>query len=344
MPVYSDISGILQDTFTLGRNDVLTVSITDNKTQVTLPNDSSNALVITSADGINPVCVIDRQNSLFNLPNTSIARLGNGGSTDIYFEANVMDAALRGNPAIKYSVADLAWQHSCNGVDYHNMLTLGPADAYSGSASTAARSDHSHSAAGLGIATYVHPNHSGDITSVGDGAMTISDHAVTLAKMADMATASVIGRSSTSTGSPEVLSMDTLKTMMGSKSGTWTPTIYGSATNPTLNYVGRTGNYVVVNSLVFINIYISINGVSSAGSGNIRLNLPVGLIPKYNTVGSLIYNNYDRSSANAQLAPQINTDGYIYIMESVDNGSMANSAVTRIRTGTIMHITGTYAI
>ena len=50
-----------------------------------------------------------------------------------------------------------------------------------------------------GIATganlYVHPNHTGDVTSVNDGATTIANNAVTLAKMADMATASLIGAS-----------------------------------------------------------------------------------------------------------------------------------------------------
>lgn len=62
---------------------------------------------------------------------------------------------------------------------------------------------------------YVHPNHSGDVTSVADGATTIVSKAVTLAKMADMATASLLGRNTASTGVPEVLSTATVKTMLG---------------------------------------------------------------------------------------------------------------------------------
>ena len=74
--------------------------------------------------------------------------------------------------------------------------------------------------------TYTHPNHSGDVTSVGDGAQTIGagkvlagmlatdavetakikDAAVTLAKMANMATESLLGRDTAGAGVPEVLS------------------------------------------------------------------------------------------------------------------------------------------
>lgn len=58
----------------------------------------------------------------------------------------------------------------------------------------------------LAAGPYTHPNHTGDVTSVGDGPQTIADEAVTLAKMADMATASYLGRITAATGVPEVLS------------------------------------------------------------------------------------------------------------------------------------------
>lgn len=64
---------------------------------------------------------------------------------------------------------------------------------------------------------YVHPNHTGDVTSVGDGATTIgankvltamiADAQVTLAKMANLAQATIIGRASgAGTGVPTALS------------------------------------------------------------------------------------------------------------------------------------------
>jgi len=65
-----------------------------------------------------------------------------------------------------------------------------------------------------GANAYVHPNHSGDVTSVADGAQTIAAKAVTLSKMADMATASILGRVTAEAGVPEVLSASTVKTLL----------------------------------------------------------------------------------------------------------------------------------
>jgi hypothetical protein len=57
----------------------------------------------------------------------------------------------------------------------------------------------------------------GDVTATGPGsvAATIAAKAVTLAKMADMATASFLGRNTAAVGVPEVLSEATVKTMLG---------------------------------------------------------------------------------------------------------------------------------
>lgn len=61
---------------------------------------------------------------------------------------------------------------------------------------------------------YSHPNHTGDVTSTGDGATVIADEAVTLAKMAHIATASFLGRNTAATGDVEVLNMTTAKSML----------------------------------------------------------------------------------------------------------------------------------
>jgi hypothetical protein len=55
--------------------------------------------------------------------------------------------------------------------------------------------------------------HTGDVT--GSGALTIANSAVTLAKMADMATGSLIYRKTAATGAPEVNTLATLKTDLG---------------------------------------------------------------------------------------------------------------------------------
>ncbi len=52
------------------------------------------------------------------------------------------------------------------------------------------------------LGSYTHPNHSGDVTSVGDGVQTIAANAVTDTKLRDSVALSVIGRSANSTGDP----------------------------------------------------------------------------------------------------------------------------------------------
>jgi hypothetical protein len=60
-----------------------------------------------------------------------------------------------------------------------------------------------------GVATgannYSHPNHSGDVTSAGDGATTIASDAVTNAKLANMGNGTLKGRATAGTGDPEDL-------------------------------------------------------------------------------------------------------------------------------------------
>ncbi|MFN3578484.1 MAG: DUF2793 domain-containing protein, partial [Tabrizicola sp.] len=56
-----------------------------------------------------------------------------------------------------------------------------------------------------GANNYSHPNHSGDVTSVGDGATTIAAGVVTNAKLASMASGTIKGRASAGTGEAEDL-------------------------------------------------------------------------------------------------------------------------------------------
>ncbi|MFN3578710.1 MAG: hypothetical protein ACK4TJ_17270, partial [Tabrizicola sp.] len=56
-----------------------------------------------------------------------------------------------------------------------------------------------------GANNYVHPNHTGDVTSVGDGATTIAAGVVTNAKLAGMASGRIKGRTTAGTGDPEDL-------------------------------------------------------------------------------------------------------------------------------------------
>lgn len=65
-----------------------------------------------------------------------------------------------------------------------------------------------------GANAYVHPNHSGDVTSVADGAQTIANAAVTNAKMANMAAKTLKGRNTSSTGAPEDVTQQQLRSFI----------------------------------------------------------------------------------------------------------------------------------
>ena len=68
-----------------------------------------------------------------------------------------------------------------------------------------------------GANNYSHPNHTGDVTSSGDGATTISNNAVTNSKLADMAANVLKGRINT-VGDPQDLTVAQVKTLLSLKS------------------------------------------------------------------------------------------------------------------------------
>lgn len=80
---------------------------------------------------------------------------------------------------------------------------------------------------------YTHPNHSGDVTSTGDGATVIANKAVTLAKMADIATNSILGRKTAASGEPEVLSKADVLALLNVQDG--------AQVNTVASVAGKTG-------------------------------------------------------------------------------------------------------
>jgi hypothetical protein len=96
--------------------------------------------------------------------------------------------------------------------------------------------------------------HTGDVT--GSGALTIANSAVTLAKMANMATASVIYRKSGGAGAPEVNTLATLKTDLG---------LTGTNSGDQVNITGNAGTATILYTTR------TINGISFNGSANITV-------------------------------------------------------------------------
>jgi len=61
---------------------------------------------------------------------------------------------------------------------------------------------------------YTHPNHTGDVTSVGDGTTTITENSVTNAKLTDVPTDTIKGRVTANTGDPEDLTVSQVRTLL----------------------------------------------------------------------------------------------------------------------------------
>lgn len=70
-----------------------------------------------------------------------------------------------------------------------------------------------------GANNYSHPNHTGDVASTGDGETVIANDAVTNAKLANMATATLKGRSTAGTGDPEDLTATQARTLLNVADG-----------------------------------------------------------------------------------------------------------------------------
>lgn len=87
-----------------------------------------------------------------------------------------------------------------------------------------------------GANAYTHPNHSGDVTSTGDGATIIANDAVTYAKMQNVSAASrLLGRGDSGSGDPQEITLGTNLSMSGTTlnatgggGSSWTNVILGS--------------------------------------------------------------------------------------------------------------------
>lgn len=122
---------------------------------------------------------------------------------------------------------------------------------------------------------YAHPNHSGDVASVGDGVQTIAAKAVTNAKMADVATQTFKGRVTAGSGVPEDLTVAQVKTLLGIGASariyraTPTGVVNGANTVFTIAAVILAGKETIVKNGLIMN----------AGAGNdytIAYNSPAG--------------------------------------------------------------------
>lgn len=109
------------------------------------------------------------------------------------------------------------------------------------------------------------PALTGDVvTTAGAVSTAITNNAVTLAKMADIATASFLGRNTAGTGDPEVLSIATSKTMLG-----LTGSNSGDVTLAGQNYLSIAGQVITANPINLTGSHVTgILGSANGGTGS----------------------------------------------------------------------------
>lgn len=153
------------------------------------------------------------------------------------------------------------------------------------------------------------PALTGDVTSsAGSVSTTIANNAVTLAKLADIATASFMGRNTAGTGDPEVLSMSTAKAMLdlsGTNSGDVTlagqnylsiagQVITANAVNLGGTHVtgtltadkGGTGqSSYAVGDLLYASASTTLSKLADVATGNALISGGVGVAPSWGKIG-----------------------------------------------------------
>lgn len=93
---------------------------------------------------------------------------------------------------------------------------------------------------------YSHPNHTGDVTSTGDGATLIANDVVTNAKLANVASGTIKGRVTAATGDPEDLTAAQVRTLLnvedGAQANVGTDIAQGTRTSTTVPITSSTGS------------------------------------------------------------------------------------------------------
>jgi len=97
-----------------------------------------------------------------------------------------------------------------------------------------------------GANNYVHPNHSGDVTSVADGTTTIAAGAVSLAKMANVATGTIFYRKTVGDGAPEIQTLATLKADLGTLPIEWQTAPATKTSTGTVGQIAKDANFFYV--------------------------------------------------------------------------------------------------
>jgi hypothetical protein len=206
--------------------------------------------------------------------------------TDVQaYSASLADLANRWTPTSGSGASSLVfYEDTDNGADFITLSAPASlAASYNfvlpvddGTADYVLKTDGSGNTSWTAMSAGVADGDKGDITVSASGATwTIDAGAVTLAKMADIATDSFLGRDTAGTGAPEVLSVSTVKTLLnlaGTNSGDQTITLTGDVTGSgTGSFAATIANDAVTYAkMQNVSATDKLLGRSTAGAGDVE--------------------------------------------------------------------------
>ena len=140
-------------------------------------------------------------------------------------------------------------------------------------------------------------------------------------------------------GSPDLIAA--LSTALPIESGSWTPTLKATSTNPTVTYTTQQGNYVRIGPIAVISLDLVIATISG-GSGNARItDMPI--LPKYgvplparvNQVtysGEIVAHTFDGTSTN------------LFLLQVRSNNTALELPISGIANGGAIRLSGAFEI
>lgn len=209
-------------------------------------NDTANTLTIAStggggslSDGDKGDITVSSSGSVWTIDNGVVGTAKLGGDITTAGKALLDDA----DAAAQRTTLGLGTAATTNSTDYTAASHVGAGGTVHATATTSVAGFLSASDKTKldGIASnannYVHPNHTGDVTSTGDGATVIANDAVTNAKLANVATSTIKGRATAGSGDPEDLTASQVRTIINVADGATA----NSSDSTLLNRANHTG-------------------------------------------------------------------------------------------------------
>lgn len=125
---------------------------------------------------------------------------------------------------------------------------------------------------------------------------------------------------------------------------TWTPTITGSGSNPTVTYTTQLGYFTRIGNVVFYEIDIVIN-TYSGGSGNVRISLPFSAASGRRPLGEVFVLGVNWGSSATELLFFVGSGvAYGELRGLLNNGSPTTVATGDLAAGDIIRVSGWYAV